>query len=365
MRVERKTYVMIAAGGTGGHVFPGIALAEERKGQAPKATVVFAGTERGMEARIIPKRGFPLILLRSHSIKDKRGLAKLASAVMIPLSIMRSIAIMISERPQVFIGIGGYAAGPLSIAAWITRVPVVLIEPNAIPGMTNRILKRFAKRIFVSFVDAKEALGSKAVLTGTPVRREILEVRHGERHSDERMRIFVFGGSQGARSINRAMVEALRHLGDTVRGISVIHQTGSSDDAAGIAKAYEDAGVSAEVFPFTDRIWECYERTDLVVARAGANTVAELSALGIPSILVPYPYAADDHQRANALCLARAGGAVVISDKEFTGERVASEIRSLIEDADRLESMRRGALGFGRPDAARNIARESLAFTGS
>jgi len=275
---------------------------------------------------------------------------------------MRSIAIMISKRPSIFIGIGGYAAGSLAIAAWVSRIPVVLVEPNAIPGMTNRILKRFAKRVFVSFVDAKELFGSKAVLTGTPVRREILEVRHGERACDECMRIFVFGGSQGARSINRAMVDALRHLGDSVRGISVIHQTGSNDDVMEIAKAYEDAGVSAEVFPFTDRMWECYERTDLIVARAGANTVAEVSALGIPSILIPYPYAADDHQRANALCLARAGGAVVIPDKDLTGERLASEIKALMEDPDRLESMRMGALGFGRPDAARNIARDSLAF---
>ncbi len=358
----KKLKVLIAAGGTGGHVFPGIAIAEEMKRFDPSVLISFAGTERGLEADIVPKHGWRVAMIPSHSIKDRKGLAKIAAVLMIPLSVVRAMGILISSRPDVLVSIGGYAAGPLCLAAWMLRVPVALVEPNAIPGMTNRMLSRFAEKIFVAFSRAKEAFGAKAILTGTPVRRMVLEARHGEKPASERMTVLVFGGSQGARTLNRGIVAALPSLAPFREKLYFIHQTGAGDDRSAIGRAYNDAGIEANVFPFSDRMWECYENADLVVARSGANTVAEVAALGIPSVLVPYPYAADDHQRANAEALVRAGGAVMIDDRDFTGDRIAKEIVSMMNDRSRLEAMRRGALGFGRPDAARSIAKECLAI---
>lgn len=357
-------YFLIAAGGTGGHVFPGIAIAEEIAGMTPAAEIRFAGTERGLEAGIVPQRGWPLMLIKSHSLKDRKGFAKICAALALPVSVLRASAMLASRRPSVLISIGGYAAGPLCLAAWIQRIPVMLVEPNAIPGLTNRMLARFAKRVFVSYPEAAPAFGRKAAISGTPVRRSILEARHGARDGSARATVFVFGGSQGARTLNRGMVAALPWLAPLRERISIVHQTGGNDDPLSIERAYAEAGIEATVFEFTDRMWECYERADIVIARSGANTVAEVSALGIPAVLVPYPHAADDHQRANAEALVRAGGAVMVADSEFTGERVSREISSLIEDRQRLESMRAGALGFGRPDAARSIARECMAAAG-
>jgi UDP-N-acetylglucosamine--N-acetylmuramyl-(pentapeptide) pyrophosphoryl-undecaprenol N-acetylglucosamine transferase len=362
VRGEGHIKVMIAAGGTGGHVFPGIAVAEEIAKQAPGAEIVFAGTSRGLESEIVPRHGWKIVLMKSNSLKDKSGLAKLVSALRIPVSVAVAIGTIRSERPDLLIGIGGYAAGPLAVAAWAMRIPVALVEPNAIPGMTNRLLKRFARKVFVAYPEAMPDFGGKAVLTGVPVRREILDARHGEKVQTGRTTVLAFGGSQGARSINRAMVDAVDSLRTVGGALRIIHQTGANDDHMAIARAYDEAGIEAEVFPFKDAMWDCYERADIAVARAGANTVAELSSLGIPSILVPYPFAADDHQRANAMGMARAGGAVVISDDELTGDRLAEALRELATDHDRLEGMRLGALGFGKPDAARRIVREALAL---
>jgi len=303
-----------------------------------------------------------VVMLASHSIKDRKGLAKIGAAMLVPFSVLGAMKILISRRPSVLVSIGGYAAGPLCLAAWMLRVPITLVEPNAIPGMTNRLLSRFAKRVFVSFDEAVPSFGSKAALTGTPVRQRILDARHGQRTDPNKITIFVFGGSQGARRLNDGIVAALSGLAALKGRLTFIHQTGANDDSAVIGRAYRDAGVTARVFPFTDRMWECYEGADIVVARSGANTVAEVAALGLPSILVPYPYAADDHQRANAQALVRAGGAVMIDNGDFTGDRIAGEIASMVSDQRKLETMRKGALGFGRPDAARTIARECLAM---
>lgn len=361
-RDEGHKKAMIAAGGTGGHIFPGIAVAEEIAKQAPGTEIVFAGTSRGLESEIVPRHGWKIVLMKSNSLKDKSGIAKLVSAARIPIAVARAIGIIRSERPDLLVGIGGYAAGPLAVAAWMMRVPVVLVEPNALPGMTNRMLKRFARKVFVAYTDAMPYFGGKAVLAGVPVRRKILDARHGEKVQTGQTTVLAFGGSHGAHSINRAMVDSVEFMRAMGSSLRIIHQTGKNDDHMAIGRAYEEAGIEAEVFPFKDAMWDCYERVDIAVARAGANTVAELSSLGIPSILVPYPYAADDHQRANAMSMAAAGGAVVISDDELTGERLALELKGLVNDHDRLEGMRMGALGFGKPDAARRIARESLAL---
>lgn len=350
---------IIAAGGTGGHVFPGIAVAEEIRRLAPDIRIAFAGTARGLESKIVPKHGWPLKLLGSQSIKDKGGVAKAIALLRLPFSVIHAIAMLISDRPSLVVSIGGYAAGPLVFAAWILRVPVVLVEPNAIAGMTNRKLGRLAKKVFVAFEEAKHYFPKgRAILTGAPIRAEVLS--SGRKRRSDLRTIFVFGGSQGAMTLNKAMVAAVERLGEMRSGIRVIHQTGKSADPSHVVGTYRGLGMEADVRSFCDRIWECYGEADLVISRAGANTVAELAALGLPSILVPYPFAADDHQRANAMALARAGGARVIDDAECDGERMAREIVDLLGDAEGLDAMAAKAKSVGRPDAAKRIAEESI-----
>ncbi|MFA4875295.1 MAG: undecaprenyldiphospho-muramoylpentapeptide beta-N-acetylglucosaminyltransferase [bacterium] len=364
-RVKEKLRVLVAAGGTGGHVFPGVAVAEELKAASPGAQIMFAGTSRGLEAKILPQEGWPLILMGSSSIKDRKGIAKLAAWARLPFSIARAMLILVAEKPHVLVSIGGYAAGPLSVAAWIMRIPVLLVEPNAIPGMTNLKLGRFARRVCVAFDEAARRFEpGKALLTGVPVRRKVLEVRAASPEGLGRTSIFLFGGSQGAVHLNRAMMDALPHLKDLRGRMRVIHQTGTNDDTGAIADAYGAAGIDAKVFAFTDRIWECYAEANIVIGRSGANTVAEVAALGLPSILVPYPYAADDHQRANAEWLARLGGAAMILNGECNGERLASELRMMIADGGKMDEMATMAAKAGRPDAAKRIAQECMRLAG-
>ncbi len=358
-REEKK--VIIAAGGTGGHIFPGIAIAEEIKRLHPSASISFAGTARGLESSLMPKLGWPLVLLGARSIKDKRGLSRMLAWLSVPFAIASAMEILLSKRPALVISIGGYAAGPLVVAAWMLWIPVALVEPNAIPGLTNRILGRFAKRVFIAFEEAKRYFAEKkTLLIGTPMRKEVLEITRRQTASESPHTIFVFGGSQGAKTLNTAMSEAVGSIKGIEGGFKVIHQTGTSDDLSKIEAAYKNAGIEAQVMPFCDRIWECYEKADLVIARAGASTVAEVAALGIPSILVPYPHAADDHQRANAKALVNAGGAVMIDDTECTGEKLSREIISMLGDKKRLKAMAEAAASIGKKDAATKIAEESL-----
>jgi UDP-N-acetylglucosamine--N-acetylmuramyl-(pentapeptide) pyrophosphoryl-undecaprenol N-acetylglucosamine transferase len=355
--------IIIAAGGTGGHVFPGIAVAEEIRKLAPDVKIAFAGTARGLESRIVLMHGWPLRLLGSQSIKDKGGAARVLAWLRLPFSVIHALAMLISDRPSLVVSIGGYAAGPLTLAAWLLRVPVALVEPNAIAGMTNRKLGRLARKVFVAFDEARAYFPKgRAVVTGAPIRSEVL--KGGRKEAQGMQTLFVFGGSQGARTLNEAMQDAAGRLSGMKDKIRVIHQTGKSANPSDVAGAYRGVGIEADVRSFCDRIWECYGEADLVIARAGANTVAELAALGLPSILVPYPFAADDHQRANAMALAKAGGARVVDDSECSGERMAREIADVLGDAERLNSMAAAARSIGKPDAAERIAKECIELIG-
>lgn len=360
MKKEGDIKILIAAGGTGGHVFPGIAIAEELSRLHPETHLVFAGTQRGLEAEVLPPLGWPLVLLRSQSIKDQRGIRRWFAWARLPFSVLASLRILLSQRPQLLICVGGYAAGPLAIAAWLRRIPFVIVEPNAIAGFTNRMLGKMARKAFVAFEEARRSFPpERVIVSGNPVREAVLAVKRPDALIDGKVTFFAFGGSQGARTLNRAMMSALPWLVEVRDHLRVLHQTGKNDDTEAIARAYQSAGVEAKVFPFAERIWECYRDADVVLARSGATTVAELLALGIPSILVPYPYAADDHQRANALGMTRTGGAVMIPDADLTGERLAKELRSFIDRPSRVEAMR-VALRKARPaDAAKVIAEES------
>lgn len=353
--------VMIAAGGTGGHIYPGIAIADEIKRARPGCEIVFVGTKRGLETKILPGLGFGLVLIGSTSIKDRKGLVKILAFARIPFSMLRALGILIAKKPCLLVSIGGYAAGPFSLAAWVLRIPFVLVEPNAIAGFTNRMIGRFAKMAFVGFSGAQKYFpAGRSVLSGNPVRREVLNVPRRGVFDGSKLTIFVFGGSQGARRINQAVIRALPFLRDEKNRIFFIHQTGVQDNAVEIKQAYVDAGVNAEVFSFTDKIWESYGRADLVIARAGAISTAELAAISMPSILVPYPFAADDHQRANAEAMEETGGATMVPDAECTGERIAGEIKKILERPEKLTMMKLALEKMQKRNAANFIAEESL-----
>lgn len=357
--LNKKVKVIIAAGGTGGHVFPGVAIAEEIKRSHPEAVVRFVGTDRGLEAKVLPKMGWPLILVGSTSIKDRKGFGRFLAWARAPFSVMHAVLILIAEAPKLLVSIGGYAAGPFSIAAWILHVPFVVVEPNAIAGFTNRMVGRFAKRAFVAFDEAGSYFpAGKVMVSGNPVREGVINARRPVVGPGEKFTVFVFGGSQGARRLNQAMTGAAPLLAQFREGIRILHQTGSSDDMAAIERIYELAGIDAKVFTFSDRIWECYANADIVVARSGATTIAELLVLWTPAILVPYPYAADDHQRANAKGMVKCGGAVVVEDGECTGERLANEIITFIERPQLLVAMREAIKKASKPDAAKVIVEE-------
>lgn len=362
MMEKQKIKVMIAAGGTGGHLFPGVAIAQEIVRQHPDVKVIFAGTAQGLEATVLAKLNWPMVVVGSVSTREHNIFATISKWAALPIAIARAFAIIIRERPRLLISIGGLAAAPLAIAAWVTRVPFVAIEPNAIAGFTNRKLGPFCKRAFVQFEESKKYFSAgKAALTGIPVRAEITDLKIKER-TGSKITIFVFGGSGGAVKLNKAIVESLKSLRDLADKIDFVHQAGRNDNIQEIIRAYSSAGFSAEVFEFTDRIWDCYAKADFIVARAGGITIAELSVLKIPSIMVPYPYAADDHQRANANALERAGCTKVIDDRDCAGENMAREIRGYIEKPERLSQMREALSKFGKPDAATKIVEESFKF---
>lgn len=371
--------VMLACGGTGGHLFPGIAIAEAIASLHPDASIVFAGTERGIESAIIPKMGWPLISVGSMSIKDRTGFGRIMAYARLPISIIQAFGVLRRERPDILIGVGGYAAGPLTLAAAALKIPTAIVEPNAIAGFTNRILGRFVSRVYTGFPEAANFFPrNKVVLTGNPVRQEILALKQknnpsthipftlsqskGEQGSlgagEQRTTIFCFGGSQGALALNRAVVQALPHLSTQREKFRFIHQVGEKENIDNVKNAYAQNGFDADVFKFTDRIWESYEKADFAICRAGATTVAELSVLGLPAIFIPYPYAADDHQRANAESLVRRDGAVMILQQDLTGERLAQEIKRI--SSERLAAMCAASARAGKRDAAKRIVDDCL-----
>jgi len=353
---EKFKNVMIAAGGTGGHIFTGVAIAEEFVEMLPNVRLTFVGTRRGLEQRVIPSLGWQLVMMGAPKYKGMSGFRKLMALIKVPFSILSAVRIVSSRKPDILVSIGGYASGPLSIAAWLFRVPIVLIEPNAIPGMANKLVGRFARLIFVAFDEAKSYFNSARVIKyGVPVRKVIREAKHDLKDSQDIFTIFVFGGSQGAKRLNESMKDAARALSDIKDKIKIIHQTGSAAEVTGVRAVYDSVGIESKVFGFTDRIWDCYRKADFVIARSGAATVAEISALAIPSALVPYPYAADDHQMANADALVKAGGATVIRDRECSGPRLSILIREMVTKPEKLIEMHKSLSSMKSFDASKRI----------
>jgi UDP-N-acetylglucosamine--N-acetylmuramyl-(pentapeptide) pyrophosphoryl-undecaprenol N-acetylglucosamine transferase len=365
--------VVIGGGGTGGHLYPGIAIAREILARRPDAAITFAGTARGIETRVVPREGFQLDLLRIAGLKGRSPLSAIAGIARLPLSFADAWRILSRRTPHVVIGVGGYASGPVVMLAALRGIPTLIAEQNAVPGLTNRILSRVVSAAAVTFDSTLSFFGRRGFVAGNPVRPEFLVELppeggshtggvDGRSHQRESARVLIFGGSQGAHAINVAMVEAAPRLA-AAGGLDITHQTGERDVEL-VRRAYLDAGLEARVEPFLYAMDREMKRADLVVSRAGATTIAELTTAGRPSILVPLPTAADDHQKKNAEVLARAGAAELIEQKDLTGAFIAERLLALVNDTARRESMAANAKRLGRPDAAKVIVDRVLELAG-
>jgi UDP-N-acetylglucosamine--N-acetylmuramyl-(pentapeptide) pyrophosphoryl-undecaprenol N-acetylglucosamine transferase len=356
-------HVVIAGGGTGGHLYPGVAVARELLSRRPDVVITFAGTAQGIESRVIPSEGFPLDLIRSSGLKGKSLRDRLGGAGRLPLGLLDAWRIVSRRRPALVIGVGGYSSGPVVLIAAIRGVATMLLEQNAVPGLTNRLLARVVRAAAVTFESTREYFGDRAFVSGNPVRPEFTgrsEVIDGSGHpaKDRVLRVLVFGGSQGAHAINLAMVEAAPRLAKR-GGLRVTHQTGARDVEM-VRAGYDRAELPAEVEPFLYDMGRRIGEADLIVCRGGATTLAETTAAAKPAIVIPLPTAADDHQRRNAEALADAGAADLLLQADATGETLASRILALAADEERRRRMSDAARSLARPDAARLIVDRAL-----
>ena len=324
--------MVIAGGGTGGHLFPGIAVAEEFLRRDPGNRILFIGTERGLEKRILGGLGLPLRTIPVEGIKG-RGPARAAGALgKIPAGLFASFRILREFDPAIVLGVGGYASGPAVLAARVMGTATAIAEQNAFPGLTNRILGRFADRVFLSFAASRRWFPARRTqITGNPIRAAFLEERPPEGRNDPRFTVLIFGGSQGAHAINRIVSEALDDLLPLKEQLRFLHQTGEKDREA-VAAAYSERGFEAEVSPFIVDMATAYRSADLLVCRAGATSIAEITASGKAAILIPFPFAAADHQTRNAEVLAGAGAAEMIPERELNGRRLAEAIERIYRD---------------------------------
>ncbi len=354
--------LLIAGGGTAGHLYPGVAVARELIARVPQAAVTFVGTAAGIEARVIPREGFPLELIRSAGLKGKSIGALLRGVALLPLSALDAARVIGRIRPSVVIGVGGYSSGPVVLLAALRGIPTMVMEQNAIPGLANRSLAKVVRAAAVTYEQTVQYFGSKAFVAGNPVRREFFETQGAyDEHSQPpgAARVLVFGGSQGAHAINVAMVEAAARLAAAAPRVAITHQTGERDVEM-VRDGYRRAGLEARVEPFLFHMDRELKSADLVICRAGATTLAELTAAGRPSILIPLPTATDDHQRRNGEALVARGAARMIEQKNLTGERLAAEILALAGDAQARRDMSVRAREMARPDAARVIVDKVL-----
>jgi UDP-N-acetylglucosamine--N-acetylmuramyl-(pentapeptide) pyrophosphoryl-undecaprenol N-acetylglucosamine transferase len=350
--------IVIAGGGTGGHLYPGIAVAREILRRQPGAVITFAGTARGIEARVVPKEGFQLDLLRSAGLKGMGITAAARGLALLPLSGVDAWSILSRRKPGLVIGVGGYSSGPVMLAAALRGIPTLLLEQNAVPGFTNRSLAKFVSAAAVTYESTIEFFGRRGFVTGNPVRPEFFDPAPALQRSGP-PRILIFGGSQGAHAINVAMVEAAPRLAAHPGRLAITHQTGERDVEL-VRGGYQRAGLEARVEPFIFTMDREMKAADLVICRAGATTLAELTAAGAPSLLIPLPSAADDHQRKNAEVLVAGGAADMLEQKDMTGDALATRILALVGDQPRRSAMAAAARRFARPDAASAIVDRAL-----
>lgn len=347
---------MIAGGGTGGHVLAGVAIADAWKSKYQGARVVFVGAQGGIEERLVPRAGYPLELLTLGSLKRVSLKRRIKTIVQLPLSLLRSAALLINERPRAVVGVGGYASGPLVLMArligWIWGAQTAILEQNAVPGFTNRILSRFTHHVLSAFpgIEGQFPRG-KFKVTGNPVRKEMKPLASAPR---DPFTVFIFGGSQGALGINSLVLEALPYLEDLKGKLRFIHQTGEKDYDR-VAEGHRKAGFQAEVEKFVYDMPKAYSAASLLVCRAGSSTLAEIAAVGRASVLVPFPYAADNHQEKNARLFVDGGAARLLVQFQSKGEDLAKIIRELIENPERIDRMEQASRLFYKPRAALDV----------
>lgn len=344
--------VLIAAGGTGGHIYPGIAVAKEIMRRDAESSVRFVGTARGLETKLVPQAGFELSLVESAGLKNVGLMGKLRGLWLLPKSFFAARHLIKEFRPDAVVGAGGYVTGAVLLAASLMKLPTLVMESNALPGWTNRKLARFVDAAAVTFEQSLPYFQGKGVVTGNPVRREFFEIKSKPRDANA-FSILVFGGSQGARAINDAMLEALPKLEAHRDVLRIKHQTGTADFER-VRDGYSQAGWSerANVQPYIDNIVEDFAGSDLVICRAGATTSAELTAAGKASLMIPFPLAADDHQRKNAEALQGTGAARMILQKDLNGARLAEEIGELASEPETINLMEQASRAIARPGAA-------------
>lgn len=358
--------VVIAGGGTGGHLFPGIAVARELLRRYPDAVITFAGTARGIESRVIPREGFELDTLRSSGLKGTSLAARLRGVLLIPLSAIDAWSIVSRRSPDLVIGVGGYSSGPVVLTAAIRGIAAMVLEQNAVPGLTNRLLARWVRAAAVTFDETLTHFPGRGFVAGNPVRSEFFAIGDAPhvRDRSSRARVLVLGGSQGARGINLALVAAAPELARRQPDLEIVHQAGERH-LAEVRQGYERAGVPARVVAYLDAVADEMTSADLVIARAGATTLAELAAAGRPAVLVPFPAATDDHQRRNARVVEAAGGAKVVEESELVDSgRIVEVVDGLLGDPSRRATMSRAMRGLARPDAAARIVDRVLELAG-
>ena len=381
--------VLIAGGGTGGHLYPGIAVARELLARVPDAEVTFVGTAAGIEARVVPREGFALDVIRSAGLKGRSAQSIARGIALLPVSAADAWRVITRRRPTVVVGVGGYSSGPVMLLAALRGIPTLLMEQNAMPGITNRLLAPVVDAAAVTYPESARFFGSKALVSGNPVRPEFFDSggmnasgyqskkaagyqKEGALFQEERAhghdvrppgaaRVLVFGGSQGAHTINVALVEAAARLAAGTPRVAITHQTGERDLEM-VRNGYRRAGLEARVESFLFVMDREMKGADFVICRAGATTLAELTASGTPSILVPLPTATNDHQRRNALALVTYGAARMVEQRELSGDRIAAEILALAGDEAQRRGMGEAARQLARPDAAGVIVDKVLAL---
>lgn len=351
-KTDQKNKLLIAGGGTGGHIFPGIAIAEEWKNQG--GNVIFVGTPRGQEKDLVPKNGFSIRLLSVGSLKGAGLLGKLKTILKLPFAILKARKILKEERPDLVLGIGGYASGPILIAAWLMRYKTAITDQNIHPGITNRTLGKVVKKVFLSFEDASPYFNqAKVTITGNPVRSSITFSDYPT--LKEKFHIFIFGGSQGAVSMNKIIITALNNMKDLWPRLKITHQSGKTD-LNEITNFYEMNGIEAITSSFFNNMNDLYKSAHLVIARSGAGAITELTLSGRPSILIPYPFAADNHQLKNAEYLSKRNAAITLEQKNLTPEVLEKHLRNLLtDDLKTLKEMAKNAKKLAKPQAARDL----------
>jgi UDP-N-acetylglucosamine--N-acetylmuramyl-(pentapeptide) pyrophosphoryl-undecaprenol N-acetylglucosamine transferase len=347
--------VIIAGGGTGGHLFPGIAIAEEILRRDQASSILFIGTQRGLEKRVLGNMGFNLHTLDVEGIKG-RGIAKALGAILkIPRSLVESYRLIRSFCPDIVIGVGGYASGPAVMTARLMGIKTAIAEQNALPGITNRILGRIVDRIFLTFPETRKWFPEKkTIASGNPVRAAFLAGIREAGKSTGKFTLLIFGGSQGAHSINLAVLDSLTYLTKIKDQLKVIHQTGSAD-LDSILLNYQSRGIDAEVLPFIMDMAQAFRSADLLICRAGATSIAEITASGKASVLIPFPHAVNDHQTKNAEALVKAGAAVLIREKDISGKTLAETIEKFYHHPELIREMEARSASLGNARAAADI----------